>query len=57
LIEGLWDRQLEAMIRESATTPIAQRLIDAALERAGRDNITALVYAALAVPASESPSS
>ena len=57
LIEGLWDRQLEEMIREPATTPIAQRLIEAALERAGRDNITALVCEALAVPAPQSLSS
>ena len=47
LIEGLWDRQLEEIVREPNPVPVAQRLVDAALERAGRDNITALVVEAL----------
>ena len=48
LTEGLWDRQLEDNIRDAGSAPVAKRLIDAALERAGRDNITALVVEALA---------
>lgn len=48
LIEGLWDRHLDEIIRAQSSTPVAQRLIEAALERAGRDNITALVVDALA---------
>ena len=51
LIEGLWDRQLEEIIRQPDPTPVAQRLLNAALERAGRDNITALVVEALVPPA------
>ena len=51
LIEGLWDRQLEEIIRQPGPTPVAQRLLNAALERAGRDNITALVVEALVPPA------
>ncbi len=47
LTEGLWDRQLEEIARQADATPVAQRLINAALERAGRDNITALVVEAL----------
>ena len=47
LIEGLWDRQLEEIVRQADPVPVAQRLINAALERAGRDNITALVVEAL----------
>ena len=43
LIEGLWDRQLEEMLGPADSTPAAPRLVQAALERAGRDNITALV--------------
>lgn len=43
LIEGLWDRHLEEMTRATDAAPVAQRLIAAALERAGRDNLTALV--------------
>lgn len=46
LIDGLWDRQILQLLRapeekERATTE-APRLIHAALERSGRDNITAL---------------
>jgi serine/threonine protein phosphatase PrpC len=47
LIEGLWDRQLEEIVREPSPVPVAQRLVEAALERAGRDNITALVVEVL----------
>lgn len=42
LIEGHWDRHLEETLREPDLPSAAQRLITAALERAGRDNITAL---------------
>lgn len=51
LTEGLWDRQLEEIVRDAGPAPVAKRLIDAALDRAGRDNITALVVEAL-VPVS-----
>ncbi|AOS45292.1 Putative protein phosphatase 2C-type [Lacunisphaera limnophila] len=47
LIDGLWDRHLDEIIRTPGAGPVAQRLIDAALERSGRDNITALVVEAL----------
>ena len=47
LIEGLWDRQLEEIVRAPDAAPVAERLIAAALERAGRDNITALVVEAV----------
>ena len=47
LIEGLWDRQLEEIVRAPDSTPVAERLVAAALERAGRDNITALVVEAV----------
>jgi protein phosphatase len=47
LIDGLWDRQLLQLLREpdsrEAQLPPAQRLVEAALERSGRDNTTALV--------------
>jgi protein phosphatase len=47
LIDGLWDRQLLRLLREpdarEAALPAAQRLVEAALERSGRDNITAVV--------------
>jgi protein phosphatase len=48
LIEGLWDRQLDEIVRSADNAQVAQRLVDAALERAGRDNITALVVEVLA---------
>lgn len=47
LIEGLWDYHLDEMIRVTDTSHAAGQLIDAALERSGRDNITALVVEAL----------
>lgn len=47
LIEGHWDRHLEEILREPDIPTAADRLIKAALERAGRDNITALVVEAL----------
>ena len=51
LVEGLFDSQLEERLRspDPAETKLnpAQRLVDAALERSGRDNTTALVIEAL----------
>ncbi|HUR57966.1 MAG TPA: protein phosphatase 2C domain-containing protein [Opitutaceae bacterium] len=54
LIDGLWDRQLEEMIRQPPentgdTTP-AQRLVEEAVQASGRDNTTAMVVE-LAPPA------
>ena len=47
LIDGLWDRALQELIREpspdQAAIDPARRLVEAALEASGRDNITALV--------------
>lgn len=43
LIDGLWDHHLDEMIRATETPKAAQQLVNAVLERAGRDNITALV--------------
>ena len=48
LTEGLWDRQLEELVRTSVTASAAQRLVTAALESSGKDNITALVVEAFA---------
>lgn len=48
LTDGLWDRQLDEVVRESGPEPVAQRLIAAALERSGRDNLTTLVIEILA---------
>jgi serine/threonine protein phosphatase PrpC len=50
LIEGLWDYHLDEIVRAGDTPHAAQRLVDAALERAGRDNITAVVVEAAASP-------
>jgi protein phosphatase len=43
LVDGLWDRQLEEIIREPGAGPIAQRLVHASLENSGKDNTTAVV--------------
>lgn len=48
LTEGLWDRHLEEIVRTAGSAPAAPVLVKAALERAGRDNITAMVVEALA---------
>lgn len=48
LNEGLWDNRLDEIIRSPAPEPVAQRLVAAALEASGRDNITALVVEAIA---------
>jgi serine/threonine protein phosphatase PrpC len=51
LVEGLWDRHLDEMARAPDLAPLAGQLIAAALERAGKDNITALVVEIIAPPA------
>jgi len=47
LIDGLWDRQLDELIRtplpEHAHLSAAQRLVEEAVQSSGRDNTTALV--------------
>ena len=48
LNDGLWDKHLEEIARTSGTEPVAQRLVHAALEGSGKDNITALVVEILA---------
>lgn len=51
LVDGLWDKHFEEFLREppphKRDTPPAQRLIEAALENSGRDNLTALVLEVL----------
>lgn len=43
LIDGLWDRHLEEIVREPSKSPIAPRLVTASLENSGKDNTTAVV--------------
>jgi len=50
LIEGLWDHHLDEIVRGTDSRDAAQSLVKAALERAGRDNITALVVEVLNPP-------
>ncbi|HEY5228736.1 MAG TPA: protein phosphatase 2C domain-containing protein [Opitutaceae bacterium] len=57
LIDGLWDRQLDDVIR---TTPVgageataAQRLVNAAVENSGKDNATAVVVEISGAPAGQ----
>lgn len=51
LTDGLWDHHLEEFLRSpeasQAAMPPAQRLVHEALERSGRDNITAVVVECL----------
>jgi serine/threonine protein phosphatase PrpC len=60
LIDGLWDRQLEELVRTSsagrAAQAAAQRLVEESLANSGRDNTTAVVIeipapASVAAPA------
>lgn len=60
LIDGLWDRQIETLVRTPptppATTTPAQCLVDHAVHASGRDNTTAVVIEIPAHPdASPSP--
>lgn len=45
--DGLWDHHLDELIRETkgpkASQPAAQRIVEEAVEKSGRDNATALV--------------
>ena len=43
LTEGLWNRQIEEILRETNDGPFATRLVQAAVESSGRDNCTAVV--------------
>jgi protein phosphatase len=44
LVDGLWDRQLEEIVRTSADgQSIAQHLVETAVQNSGRDNTTAVV--------------
>ncbi|MFQ3669940.1 MAG: SpoIIE family protein phosphatase, partial [Verrucomicrobiia bacterium] len=47
LTDGLWDKNLLQLLRDptptEAAVPPAQRLLNAALERSGKDNLTAVV--------------
>jgi serine/threonine protein phosphatase PrpC len=54
VIDGLWDRQLEELVRsplpeESALTP-AERLVEEAVQSSGRDNTTAVIVEILPPP-------
>jgi protein phosphatase len=43
LVDGLWDRRIEEIMRTEPCPTAAQRLIDEAVQGSGRDNSTALV--------------
>ncbi len=43
VIDGLWDRQIEELLREPGEGSPAPRLVHAAVENSGKDNCTALV--------------
>lgn len=47
LVDGLWDRRIEEMVRSGAASPdgrnLAQRLVDESVDASGRDNTTALL--------------
>lgn len=57
VIDGLWDRNLDELIRETPVTPgksVAQRIVEEAIEKSGRDNATAVVLEFL-LPEAASP--
>ena len=49
LIDGLWDAQIEEIVRAPGDTPLAQRLVSASLASSGRDNISTLVVEILPI--------
>ena len=51
LVDGLWDRQLEALLREEPHADAAGKLVAAALGNSGRDNTTAVVIELVEPPA------
>ena len=57
LVDGLWDRRIEEVVRSDFTSPggppLAQRLVDEAVESSGRDNTTALFIALPPFPKAE----
>jgi len=63
LIDGLWDRQVEELLRTPPLHPddkrsVAQRLVEQSVQNSGRDNTTAVVIELLAAEAaSPSPAS
>jgi protein phosphatase len=50
LVDGLWDRRIEVILRSEPCPTAAQRLVDEAVQGSGRDNTTALV---IEIPAKE----
>lgn len=52
LVDGLWDREIEELIRtaplEIANRSLAQHLVETAVQNSGRDNTTAIVIELLA---------
>jgi protein phosphatase len=54
LIDGLWDRQIEELVRTHAAAPggpsVARRLVEESVQSSGRDNTTAVVVEVVAPP-------
>lgn len=54
LIDGLWDRRLEEMLREippdGSEVSVAKRLVDESVLNSGRDNTTAVVFEVIGPP-------
>jgi protein phosphatase len=55
LVDGLWDRQIEELIRTAPSDdPIAKLIVEEAVRSSGRDNTTAVIVEVLS-PADTSP--
>lgn len=54
LVDGLWDREIEEMIRTPATVDVARspalQLVETAVQNSGRDNTTAVLVEMIASP-------
>jgi PPM family protein phosphatase len=51
LVDGLWDRQIDAIIRNAGTASLmskAQELVESSVQNSGRDNTTAVVVEIIA---------
>lgn len=56
LVDGLWDREIEEMVRStpalSSEAPLAKQLVSTAVQNSGRDNTTAIVIEVASSPVS-----
>ena len=43
-MDGLWDHEIEALMRETDISLLAHALVDKAVTASGKDNVTAVAF-------------